>query len=249
MLGNNLSLSDIAAVTNGNNDGFGGNNGWWILIILFAIFGGWGNGWNNGTAGNGGGAATYGDLQRGFNQQTTDGMIRSLSYGIADSTYALNNAITGGFAAADLSRANQQAAVMAQLTSNAFAAQQQTNDILGALNNCCCQNREAIAQVRYDMATNQCATVNAINNASQNIILNDNANYRALHDEIVANKLEAKDARIAELTQQVNAMTLAASQQAQNNYIINQLRTPPVPAYIVQNPYTGATNHCCGYNA
>ena len=40
------SLADIAAVTDGNrnNDGFGNGNGWWVLIILFAIFGGWGNG-------------------------------------------------------------------------------------------------------------------------------------------------------------------------------------------------------------
>lgn len=79
----------------------------------------------------------------------------------------------------------------------------------------------------------------------------DNANYRAIHEELVANKIEAKNERIAALTQQVNALQLAASQQAQNAYIaanqeaqtaelIRRLgKDCPVPAYVVPNP------NCC----
>lgn len=57
-MGSAPSLSDIAAVTkDGNGDGWGNGNGWWVLIILFAIFGGWGNGWG-GQGRNGEGCAT-----------------------------------------------------------------------------------------------------------------------------------------------------------------------------------------------
>ena len=103
------------------------------------------------------------------------------------------------------------------------------------------------------MAKNTCDITNAIHNSSRDIIDNQNANYRAIHDELVANKIEAKNERIAELTQKVNALNLAASQQAQNAYItanqeaqtaelIRRLgRDCPIPAYVVPNP------NCC-YN-
>lgn len=74
---------------------------------------------------------------------------------------------------------------------------------------------------------------------------NDNANYRALHDEMVANRMADKDETIAQLRTQVSQMTLAASQQAQNNYLVNQLRPPVNPAYLVQNPYAGTGTLPC----
>ena len=62
---------------------------------------------------------------------------------------------------------------------------------------------------------------------------------RQLHDEIDCNAWPTTDETIAQLRTQVSQMTLAASQQAQNNYLVNQLRPAPGPAYIVQNPYAG----------
>lgn len=106
------------------------------------------------------------------------------------------------------------------------------------------------------MATNTCSITNAINTATRDIIDNQNANYRAIHDELVANKLEAKNERIAELTQQVNALNLAQSQANQNAYLtatmdantaelIRRLgRDCPVPAFIVPNP--ACCNNTCG---
>lgn len=73
-------------------------------------------------------------------------------------------------------------------------------------------------------------------NGYQQIMQNDNANYRALHDEMVANRMADKDETIAQLRTQLSQMSLAASQQAQNNYLVSQLRPAPNPAYIVQNP-------------
>lgn len=98
---------------------------------------------------------------------------------------------------------------------------------------------------QFVQATNTCAITTAIANQTQQIMQNDNANYRQLHDEIVANRMADKDETIAQLRTQVSQMTLAASQQAQNNYLVNQLRPAPGPAYIVQNPYAGTGTLGC----
>lgn len=125
------------------------------------------------------------------------------------------------------------------------ANMQNTNALQTQLANCCCENRQGQAQIQYDLATNTCAITTAIANQTQQIMQNDNANYRQLHDEIVANRMADKDETIAQLRTQVSQMTLAASQQAQNNYLVNQLRPAPGPAYIVQNPYAGTGTLGC----
>lgn len=196
------SLADIAAVTN-NNDGFGGNNGLWVLIVLFAIFGGWGNG---GYVGNAGSAANYtlasdfATLQRQIDSTTADlkGATTSIANGLSSLGY---------------DQLSQMNGINNNISNLGFQLQQ-----------CCCDNRAEIAQVKYDMATGNCAITNAINQAAQNIMQNDNANYRQLHDENVANAMAAKDDRIAALTAQVNALQLAASQSAQNEYLLSQLK-------------------------
>lgn len=120
------------------------------------------------------------------------------------------------------------------------------------LADCCCQNREAIAGVNYNMATSTNAVTTAISNAARDITENQNTNYRQLHDELVAYRMEDKDNTIAELRSQVNALNLSASQSNQNAYLVAQLKTPaPVPAYTVPNPnaYYGCQQNCyqsCG---
>lgn len=86
----------------------------------------------------------------------------------------------------------------------------------------------------------------AISQAARDITDNQNANYRALHDEIVANRMEDKNAQIQQLQSQVQALNLAQSQANQNSYLIGQLRPTPVPAYTVANPYSGFSYGCCG---
>lgn len=240
MFNNNVpSVADIAAVTGNNgNNGFANGDGWWVLIILFALFGGWGNG-ANGFGGNGCCNSYGAELQRGFDNQTVINKLNGLENGICGLGYDQLNQINGVNtnimqAAFGLNGTIQQLAV---------AGMQDTNALSRQLADCCCENRAAIAQVRYDMATDTCAVTNAINQMGQNIIQNDNANYRALHDELVAFQMQAKDEKIADLNAKVTALNLAASQAAQNQYLIQQLRPCPTPAYVVQNPY------CCnGYN-
>lgn len=217
------SLSDIAAVTGNRNDGgWGDGNGWWVLIILFAIFGGWGgnNGWgNNGNGGYAATAATQADIQRGFDTSAVTNKLNGIENGLCDGFYGMNTAVMSGTntlqnAIQQASTANLQNTYTLQnaIQQDAVANMQNTNSISRQLADCCCENRAAIAQVRYDNATNTCAITTAINQLGQTIIQNDNANYRALHDELVAIQMANKDAKIAELTAMNNALNLAASQ-------------------------------------
>lgn len=220
----------------GNGFGWGGDGAWWIIILFLFVFCGWGNnGW--GGNGNSGGAMDGYVLTSDF--ANIERKLDAVNNGICDSTFALNNAITGGFATttqalnsgfqtAELSRANQQAALMQQLN----AMQMQAAD-------CCCENRAAIAQVRYDMAAQACDTRNTVQNATRDIIDANNQNSRAILDFLTQSKL-------SDLQTENQNLKLAASQAAQNNYLISQLRPCPSPAYITCNPWAGSGYGGCG---
>lgn len=105
--------------------------------------------------------------------------------------------------------------------------------------NCCCENRAAIAQVRYDMATQACDTRNTVQNATRDIVENQNANSRAILDFLTNSKMRDLESANQELR-------LAASQAAQNNYLISQLRPTPIPSYQSCNPWAGSYTGCSG---
>lgn len=223
------SLSDIAAVSgNRNNGGWGDGNGWWILIILFAIFGGWGNG--NGRGDNGGNpgyaatAATQADIQRGFDTQAVISKLNGLENGLCDGFYAMNTGMLNGMNTLQNSIQQGNFGLQNAIQQDTVANMQNTNALASQLASCCCENREAIAQVRYDMATNTCAITTALNQVAQNVMQNCNANYRQLHDELVAIQMASKDDKIAEQAAIIQSLNLAASQQAQNAYLIQQLK-------------------------
>lgn len=241
---NGLSAADVAAVTCGNsrNDGGWGND-WWAVIIILALFGGFGN--RGGLFGGGYGGsncgcgtpATCSDLQAGFNNQAVTTKLNGLENGLCSLGYdqlaQMNNIGTqiqqGNFA------------LQQTLNNNAIAQMQDTNAVSRQLADCCCENRAAIKDVQYNAALNNSALLQAINNQTNTIVQNDNANYRALHDELVAYQMQQKDETIADLRTQVQAFNLAVSQRNQNDYLIDKLQPCPTPAYVVPNP------NCC-YN-
>lgn len=237
-----MSLSDgtpmmtmPVAPANANNGGFGwgGDGAWWIvLFLIFAAFGGWGNGFGFG-GGNSGGVVDGYVLTSDFAnvERKIDSVNDGLCNGFYQQAQLVNNtnmAMANGFGQAELSRANQQAALMQQLN----AMQMQSA-------NCCCENRAAIAQVRYDMATQACDTRNTVQNATRDIIDANNQNSRAILDFLTQSKL-------ADLQSENQGLKLAASQAAQNSYLVSQLRPSPIPAYTVQNPYCCNQFACCG---
>lgn len=245
---NNLSAADVAAVTGGrNNDGFGDGNGWWI--ILLALLFGWGrNGAFGGGYGSGNGGccapATCQELQSGFNNQSVMQMLNGINSGICSLGYDNATLVNGvntnvmqtGFG---ITSAIQQAQFAQQ--QSAAAAQAQMAD-------CCCSIQRAIDGVNYNNAQNFCNLGNTMQSVGRDIIDNQNANYRALHDELVQYRLEDKNDTIAELRSQVQALNLAASQSNQNTYLVDKLQPCPTPAYVVPNP-NAYYNNCyqsCG---
>lgn len=231
MFNNNpgYSLSDIAAISGRNNgDGMFGDNGWWIILLF--LFTGWGRNGFGGGYGSGGceaPCATQADVRAAVDQQTLISKLDQQTYGLADSTYALNSAITTGFHGVDTAICNlgynQQAGI---------------NQLAHQLSDCCCENGRAIergfAEVNYNMATQACDTRRAIADGTRDIIDNNNAGIRSILDFLTQDKISSLQAENQELR-------LAASQAKQNTYLINELRPAPVPAYTVANPY------CCNY--
>ena len=189
---------------------------------------------------NGEGCATNGDLQRGFDTQSILNKLSGIDNGICDGFYAMNTSLLQSTNAL-------QNAISDSANASNISNLQSTNAIQTQLADCCCQNRQGQAQIQYDMATNTCAITNAIQNQTRDIIDNDNANYRALHDEMVKMQMDAKDQTIASQQAAINKLELTASQCAQNQYLVNQLRPAAVPAFTVPNPYANYGFGCyCG---
>ena len=241
MFNDSPSIADIAAVTDGNrSNGWGDGNGWWVLVILFALFG-WGG--NRGGFGFGGGGgcdsacATVGDVERGFNNQSTQQRFNALDNAFAQIGYR------------ELQNFNTVNNGICQL---GYQLQGDINGLSSQISSCCCDTQRSIDGVNYNMSQGFCSVTNAISTAARDITENQNANYRALHDEIVANRMEDKNAQIQALQAQVQALNLAQSQANQNQYLVDQLRPCPQPAYITCNPW-GANGYggygyggCCG---
>ena len=269
------SLADIAAATgnNGrNNDGFGSDGNWaWVLIFLIFALGGFGrNGY-----GFGGGTGSISDnyvlasdfatLQRQIDSSTAtlERKADATQQGLCDGFYAMNTGMLNGFSGVQQTMCQGFSGVNQAITTNGYETRLGTQNLASQLANCCCDIRQEIADcccktqssikdVNYNMAMNTNTLQNAMCLNTRDLIENQNANYRAIHEELVANKLEAKNDRIAEQQNEINALRLAASQERQNNYLIDQLKPCPIPAYITCNPYqsynyTGCNSGCnCG---
>lgn len=220
-----------------NNGGWGGfGEGLWAVIILAMLFGGGGFGF--GGFGGGGaamlnGIATRADINEGFALQNITGGIQGIQQGICDSTYALNNAINGGFNSTQMG-----------MMQGFNGVERGFCDLSHQMSDCCCENRMAIQQLRYDMATQACDTRNLIQSTTRDLMENDNRNYRGLMDYLVRDKMETlRDENQAlrfQASQSAQNAFITANQEAQTAELIRRLRTPEaVPAYVVPNP------NCC----
>jgi len=236
--GNNMVMpvSPMCGYGNGMGDMFG-NNGWWIILFFFALFGGgWGNG--AGFGGNNGSLNTiYPYL---LNNQTQNEVVRGFdNAGVTGQLSAIQNAITTGFSNAEVANCNRELNSITNM-----------NNLAMALQNCCCENRAGLADLKYTVATEACADRAAVNNALRDVLTANTASTQKILDQMCQDKIDAKNEKIAELQQQLTMANLAASQTAQTAQLLadNNRQTAvledylnPVarPAYIVQNP------NCC----
>ena len=214
--GKGYNLSDIAAVTgNRGGDGMFGDNGWWIILLF--LFAGWGRGFGGfGGGGYEAAPATQADVRAAVDQQTLISKLDQQTYGLADSTYALNNAITTGFHGVDTA-----------ICTLGYNMQGGFNALGHQISDCCCETGRAIergfAETNYNLATQACDTRRAIEDSTRSIL-----------DFLTQDK-------IATLAAENQSLKFAASQAAQNAYLVGELRPAPIPAYTVANPY------CCNY--
>ena len=237
---NGVSLADIAAVTgNGrNNDGMWGGDGWWAIIIFAMIFG-WGGFGGNGWGNNGGGAlqgyATQSDLQRGFDTQSIIGKLDGITNGLCDGFYAVNNSMLTGFNGINTNIMQTGYGIQQAINADTIANMQNTNALQSQLANCCCETREAIQGVNYNMATNTCALQNTMNSNTRDIIDSQNAGTRAILDYLCNEKISTLQAENNDLrraaSQDRQSALLTNAMSAQTQQIINAVNPAPIPAY------------------
>lgn len=275
-----MSPADFAAVMgngNANRGGFSGYGGfgdgaWWIIILfLFAMNGGWGNRGYGG--GNGGGMdavpylmteSTQGAVQNGFNQQSIlngiNGINSTLANGFADAAVARCNAQTTTLQALS----NNQMGLYQTLNANQNANTAAMNQLAMNLQQCCCDNRAGLADLKYTVATENCADRQAINDGLRDVIANQTANtqalinsqnqgFQAIQDKLCQLELDSYKQKVTDQAAEIVALKGAISQTAQTAAIIQDnnaqtanliraINPAPVPAYQVPNPVTG----CCG---
>lgn len=254
----------LAGQDGGNNNGgglFGGNQGIWIVVILAMILMGWGGNYGRNSGGDSGmsayipylvgtgatgqgGADTRAALSEGFYQQDTSRSLAGIQSGICSLGYdqlaqmnGINANIASGFAG--VNSAIMQEGNARQAGQTALATQ---------FASCCCENKQLIGDLKYTIATEDCATRQAIADNARAVIDNCNANYRAMMDYFTQDK-------IATLTAENQSLKFAASQDRQNallttamsaqtDTILNRVNPRPIPAYQVANPNAGV--NCCG---
>lgn len=238
---NNGMIMPVAPYYGGNgygNDGMFGGNWMWFLLVWMAMFGWGGNGF--GFGGNGGGQA--GAVQRGFDQNA-----------IMTGIQGIQNGVTNGFAQAEISANSRQ---MADMNQN-FALQT-------ALQNCCCENRLATAQLNTTVAQESALTRANCDANNQKIMdklcqleldgikQNYEGQLRALQNQLTAEQNANQSLRFA-ASQGAQTAQILANNEAQTTALEQYLAPVPRPAYVVQNPNCCAPNFgyggCGGYTA
>lgn len=219
--GNGLSVADVAALQNRDNDGmFGGAGGTWIWVFFLFFLLAWGGnglGFGNNAAGLQG-ALTRADLCQEFNFNGLENSIRGVQNGLCDGFYAMNTTMLQGMNNIQSQLCNGFNGVNTNIAENRFAAQQ-----------CCCETNRNIDAVRYENARNTCDIVNAIKA--------DGDATRALMTQNT----------IQELRDNLQAAQLQLGNLSQTQTIINAVRPFPIPSYVTCSPYTAVNGYgACG---
>lgn len=278
---NGVGATMLVSPTGMNNGGFGngfGGDGWWILL-LFLLIGG--NGWGNGFGGGfGGGNDLYpwmnqsNQINGGFRDQMINDNVTEIRSGVNNIQTQLCNGFSdvqmgmaNGFAGVEAGANARQIANMQQAFAAQTAVTQGMNDIGMSLQNCCCENRAGLADLKYTVATENCADRTAAYQNTRDIIDSQTRGTQAILDKLCALELDGVKGQLAQaqreniaLQNQINMGALRESQTAQNAFIsqgfanevdalYNRLSNCPVPSTPVygRTPiFTCNQNNGCG---
>lgn len=229
---NGMGTTMLVSPTGGNMGGglFGGDLSIIVLFFLFMMMG-WGNGFGGGFDG----AGLYPWMNN--SQNINDGFRDQM---MATNIGGIQNSITSGFSG-----------ITNVLNQNQIADMERSFSVQSALQNCCCENRAATADLKYTVATEACADRAAISDALRTVIAESNSNTQKILDRMCQQEIDNLKAANIALQNQNNMLNLAASQTAQTaalvadntaqtQYIVNRIAPYPVPAYTVTNPTTPA---------
>ena len=243
----------------GNNGGFGNGFGgdWaWILLLLLCGWGGFGGGFGGGWGGAMGVDGLYPWLN---NSEHISGGFRDNM--LQSSVNSIGDKITSGFGDVATQLCGGFANVNSNITNASINNMQQLFGVQSALQQCCCDNRAGLADLKYTVATEECATRSASANNTRDIIDAQNRGTQAVLDKLCALELDGYKREADNLRQQLNMAQLSASQTAQTAQILagqaaeidgvyNRLKNCPVGTYSVCNPLTPAGFNCgCGCGA
>lgn len=258
----NGMVMPVAPMCNNNGGGFGfGNGDWgWIILLLLFAGGGWG-----GFGGAGGGYDFPWLLngQQGINTNTNNGfrdaMINDNITSVRDGIAALSTQLCGLGGDIQMGLANGFAGVETGANARQTAYMNQLFGIQSALQNCCCENRAGIADLKYTVATENCADRTAAMQNTRDIIDSQTRSTQAVLDKLCQLELDGFKRENDNLRSQLNMATLRESQTAQNAFIqqglnnevdalYNRLSNCPVPSTPVygRTPIFTCNNNGCG---
>ena len=279
---NATMLVSPTGMTNGGGfgNGFGnGSDGWWILLLFLLLGNGnWGN--NGGGFANGGSGGLYpwmnqsNQINDGFRDQMINDNVTEIRSGVNALQNQLCNccgdiqmSLANGFAGVEQGANARQIANMQQAFAAQTAVTQGMNDIGMSLQNCCCENRAGLADLKYTVATENCADRTAAYQNTRDIIDSQTRGTQAILDKLCALELDGVKGQLAQaqreniaLQNQIKMGALRESQTAQNAFIsqgfanevdalYNRLSNCPVPSTPVygRTPiFTCNQNNGCG---
>lgn len=263
--GNGFYMPVAPAYAGGGNGGFGFGNDWgWIILLLLFAGGGWGNGFGGGFGGFGGYEFPWlFNGQQGINNNTNagfrDAMINDGITSIRDGINGLSTQLCNCCSDTQMALANGFAGVEQGANARQMANMQSIFGVQSALQNCCCENRAGIADLKYTVATENCADRQALNEGVRDIIASQTAGTQRILDQICADKIDAKNDTIAQLRQEllyargqasqdVQTARILAGQTAEVDALYNRLDQCPVSTTPVygRTPIFTCNNGCNG---
>ena len=260
-----MPVQPLYGGNNGYGNGFGGDWAWIILLLLL----GWGNGAWGGFGGGFGNMALSHDFpwllngQNGINANTNAGfqnaMLNDGITSIRDGLYGLSTQLCNCCSDTQMALANGFAGIEQGANARQMANMQSMFGLQSQFADCCCENRLGIADLKYTVATENCADRQALSDGVRDIIANQTAGYQRILDQLCADKIEQKNDTIAQLRQELIFARGQASQDVQTaelrannavvaNELLSEMRSCPIPAQPVygNTPIFSCNGNSCG---